>query len=290
MKPSQLKQDYAYCEDIIKKSSKSFYTAFSKLPQEKAQAVYAIYAFCRRADDTVDAQAPTEGKIAQLAALEAELEAFCAGVTPDSPMWRALRDVFTRFPMNCTPFFEQLEGQKRDLNFRPIHTFAELEEYSYYVAGSVGLMLLPILASRQEPGPQLRESAASLGIGMQITNILRDVGEDHRHNNRVYLPQEALERHGVDLAAVYLNGPDAAFINLWEEVAQEAERRYEQFWQCIHLYDEACRFPVLTAAKLYCAIMDSVRRNGYDCLTVRNYVPEKKMVQLMVEVKSLLKK
>lgn len=289
MKPSQLEQDYAYCEGIIKKSSKSFYTAFSKLPEEKAKAVYAIYAFCRRADDTVDAQAPASERAAQLETLTEELELFRTGATPDHPMWRALRDVFDRFPMDFNPFFDQLEGQRRDLSFQPIQTLAELEEYSYYVAGSVGLMLLPILASRQPMSTELRESAASLGIAMQITNILRDVGEDYQHNQRIYLPQEALERHGVDLPTIYHNGPDAAFIRLWEELAQEAEKRYNRFWQYIRLYDEECRFPVLVAAKLYCAIMDSVRKNGYDCLKSRNFVPEKKMVQLIVEVKSLLR-
>lgn len=291
MKPNQLQQDYLYCEKVIKQSSKSFYTAFSKLPKEKAQAVYAIYAFCRRADDTVDAQAPIAEKARKLEELEQDLKAFHQGDTPDSPIWRALRDVFNRFRMETKPFFEQLEGQKRDLSFQEIYLFSELEEYSYYVAGTVGLMLLPILASEQgEAEDALRESAISLGIAMQLTNILRDVGEDFRDNKRVYLPSQELERFGVKIAEVVQQGPTENFISLWEHLAQEAQERYDRFWDYIQLYDEDCRFPVLIAAKLYSSIMDSVRDNDYDCLQTRNYVSEKKMVKLIVEAKSLLRK
>lgn len=286
----QLDQDYAYCERIIRNSSKSFYTAFSKLPEEKAKAVYAIYAFCRLADDTVDTKGSIEERTNQLFHLEKELQLFSEGETPEKPMWRALRDVFTRYPMDPAPFFDQIEGQKRDLDFQPIQTLAGLEEYSYYVAGSVGLMLLPILASKQPQTEQLKQSALSLGVAMQLTNILRDVGEDYRENSRVYLPTEVRQRYDIDIATVMQTGPTPAFIQLWEEVAAESQKGYDRFWEQIKLYDADCRFPILVAAKLYSAILDSVRKNNYNCLHTRNYVPEVKMVRLISEVKKLLQK
>lgn len=285
---SQLEQDYAYCEKIIKHSSKSFYTAFSKLPKDKAKAVYAIYAFCRLADDTVDAQAPNAEKAEKLALLEEELQAFCEGVTLEKPMWRALRDVFNRFEMDPAPFFDQIEGQKQDLAFQPIQTLQELEEYSYYVAGSVGLMLLPIIASRQELTAELKQSALSLGVAMQLTNILRDVGEDYIENKRVYLPQQTLADYNVDLAEVMQTGPTPSFIKLWENIASESQRGYNQFCQYSHLYDKDCLFPVLVSAKLYNAILDAVRKNRYDCLRTRNFVPEYKIVKLLSDVKKSL--
>jgi len=290
MMTTDLKQDYAYCEAVIKASSKSFYTAFSKLPKDKAKAVYAIYAFCRQADDTVDAQEPIEMKRKKLALLEQELITFTKGETPNHPMWRALRDVFTRYQMDPSPFFDQLEGQKRDLSFQEIKDLAALKEYSYYVAGSVGVMLLPILASQQAATEELKESAISLGVAMQLTNILRDVGEDFRDNNRIYLPSDLLMRYGVEVEATMQMGPGPAFIALWEEIATESQEGYQRFWKNIQQFDEDCRLPVLVSAKLYSGIMDSVRKNNYDCLHVRNYVPEAKMLALVLEARNQLKK
>ena len=289
MRSTQLQYDYTYCEAVIKASSTSFYTAFSQLPQEKAQAVYAIYAFCRTADDTVDAQEAVEIKSQNLAVLEKELTAFIQGETPDQPMWRALRDVFDRYEMDPAPFFDQLEGQKRDLAFQEIRDMADLRTYSYFVAGSVGLMLLPILAAEKGVTEALKASAISLGIAMQLTNILRDVGEDYRDNDRVYLPSDLLLQHDVDLDQVVQTGPNEAFIALWEEIAQESHASYVAFWDTIEHFDEDCRLPVFAAAKLYHAIMDSVRLNDYDCLKKRNYVPRLKMLHLIKEAKQAVK-
>lgn len=290
MVETELKKDYAYCEKVIKASSKSFYTAFSKLPKDKAKAVYAIYAFCRQADDTVDANEPLALKKENLAILEAELKEFEKGKTPNHPMWRALRDVFNRYAMTTSPFYDQLEGQKRDLDFQEITDLAALIDYSYYVAGSVGLMLLPILATKSGITESLKESAVSLGVAMQITNILRDVGEDYRENKRVYLPTELLDRHQVDLAQNVEKGPDNNFIALWEELAEESSRGYVEFEDSISHYDSDCRFPVLVSSKLYSGIMDSVRKNNYDCLSKRNYVPEARMMELILETRKILKK
>lgn len=289
MVETELKKDYAYCEKVIKVSSKSFYTAFSKLPKDKAKAVYAIYAFCRQADDTVDANEPLALKKENLAILEAELKEFEKGKTPNHPMWRALRDVFNRYAMTTSPFYDQLEGQKRDLDFQEITDLAALKDYSYYVAGSVGLMLLPILATKSGITESLKESAVSLGVAMQITNILRDVGEDYRENKRVYLPTELLDRHQVDLAQNVEKGPDNNFIALWEELAEESSRGYVEFEDSISHYDSDCRFPVLVSSKLYSGIMDSVRKNNYDCLSKRNYVPEARMMELILETRKILK-
>ncbi|MBZ6527680.1 phytoene/squalene synthase family protein [Aerococcaceae bacterium DSM 111021] len=290
MLSASLKKDYAYCESVIKASSKSFYTAFSQLPKDKARAVYAIYAFCRQADDTVDSSDPLQVKKENLIVLEEELTAFSQGDTPDHPMWRALRDAFKRYSLDTAPFFDQLEGQKRDLDFQEIQTMDALKDYSYYVAGSVGLMLLPLLATKNGVTEEIIESGIALGIAMQLTNILRDIGEDYRDNHRVYLPTELMEDYGVDLKQIVVNGPNQNFINLWEAIAEESQKGYETFWKTIHQFDEDCQLPLLVAGKLYNAIMDAVRKNDYDCLGVRNYVPERKMIQLVMESKKILKK
>lgn len=253
-------------------------------------AVYAIYAFCRQADDTVDADEPIAIKKEKLDQLEEALISFTDGQTADHPMWRALRDVFDRFDMDVSPFFDQIEGQRRDLDFKEIMDMDDLKAYSYYVAGSVGLMLLPILANQDAITPDLRDSAVSLGIAMQLTNILRDVGEDYRDNHRVYLPSDRLAAHDVYLDIIMKKGPDQAFITMWEEIAQESEAAYDSFIAAIDQFDSDCQLAVLTSANVYRGILDSVRAQNYDCINRRNYVSELKMVQLVLESKKQLKK
>lgn len=175
---STIASDYAYCEKIIKRHSKSFYYAFSNLPKDKARAVYAIYAFCRTADDSVDENKTSGLQLIALDRLTDELSHFAKGQEVDHPLWRALRDVFNRFDMDIQPFYEQLTGQRMDIHFISPSNLSTLETYSKYVAGSVGKMLLPIIASNAKT--DLNRVAEDLGIAMQLTNILRDVGEDYR--------------------------------------------------------------------------------------------------------------
>ena len=177
--------DFAWCEDVIRRNSHSFYRAFSLLPACKRQSVYALYAFCRLADDCVDRDASA----AKLEQVQDDLARFFAGTVVDAPLWRALDAVCSSFDLDAQPFFDMLEGQRRDLSFRQPETMGDLEEYGYYVAGSVGLMLLPILHAASPVDDGLRDSAVALGVAMQLTNILRDVGED-LENGRVYLPME----------------------------------------------------------------------------------------------------
>ena len=187
----EYQKDFAYCESIIKKNSKSFYLAFSQLPKRKAQSVYAVYAFCRRADDLID----RDNNQAGLRQLERQLLDFNEGKVPNDPVWRALSVVFDNFPMVTAPFFDMLTGQRKDADFKQPETRKDLEEYCYYVAGSVGLMLLPLLTERPA---DIVVPAKKLGEAMQLTNILRDVGEDYQMG-RIYLTKEDMTRFGGQL-------------------------------------------------------------------------------------------
>ena len=145
-KGSSIEDSYRYCKDMIKRNSKSFFYAFRQLPKEKADAVFAIYTFCRNADDSVDENNTKVSQKVALDQLEEELQLFEQGKEIDHPMWIALRDVFNRYNMDIAPFYDQLKGQRMDIEFKQPKTLKELESYSYYVAGTVGLMLLPIIA------------------------------------------------------------------------------------------------------------------------------------------------
>ncbi|WP_290773522.1 phytoene/squalene synthase family protein, partial [Exiguobacterium sp. UBA6282] len=161
MNSMTIQNAYIKCEEVIQSGSKTFYKAFSLLPKADRQAVYAIYTFCRFLDDTVDeSDTPKESLLAFLN----EFKRFRNGEVLNKPLWIALADVFERYEMDETPFLELAEGMRWDIEKNRYQTLEETEQYSYYVASTVGLMLLPILAPQQ---PDLRKSAIDLGIAMQ---------------------------------------------------------------------------------------------------------------------------
>ncbi|PJN90087.1 phytoene/squalene synthase family protein [Bacillus sp. mrc49] len=278
-----LDEDYRYCEDIIKQNSKSFYFAFLGLPKAKANAVYAIYAFCRIADDSVDLGGTRSEKINALNRIYQELSLFQDEKELDHPLWRALRDVFTRYKMDIQPFFDQLKGQRRDIDFTIPQTMSQVEEYSYYVAGTVGLMLLPIIASESEQ--DLTQQAISLGVAMQITNILRDVGEDYRKNNRIYLPLYEMESESYTEEDIKQARINIGFIRIWEKMASRAEALFDDFQEVIKYFDKDSRFQVLLSARLYRGILNAVRDNEYDCFFKRNFISPMEMQQIQQETK-----
>lgn len=259
---------YVYCKEIIEKHSKTFSKAFNHLPKEKREAVWAVYAFCRTADDIVD-EAGSDPEL-DLKQFKSELEQFASGGIPDSSLlWIALKDTFTKFEFDLKPFYLMIEGQNMDLAKSRYHNTEEVLDYSYHVASSVGLMLLPILApdSRRE----LEGSAVSLGYAMQLTNILRDIGAD-RHINRVYLPEKLMEKYGYTMSMLHNQEVNFSLIALWEELAGLAERYYEEAFSQIHLYPPDARIPVKAAGVLYREILNSVRRNYYDVFNKRAFV------------------
>ena len=275
--------DFAWCEDVIRRNSHSFYRAFSLLPPRKRNGVFAVYAFCRAADDCVDVEASRE----RLESLQRDLERFDAGGMPRGPLWRALGVVFGAFDEDTAPFFDMLEGQRRDLAFRQPADLGELEDYGYYVAGSVGLMLLPLLRAGRPVDDALRADAVALGVAMQLTNILRDVGEDW-NAGRVYLPAAVMEEAGLvrgDLAARRAN---AAFRTAWERVARRSEELYLPLQRDILRLDGDSRLPTLSSLFLYRGILDQVRADGYSCLERRSTVTGERAAALVDEARALL--
>ena len=252
------------------------------LPSEKAKAVYAVYAFCRIADDIVDVENSPEG----LEKIQLELNLMHKGSPVDKPVWRALSSVFERFDMSRHPFDDMLTGQRLDLEFKQPETIKALEDYCYYVAGTVGLMLLPILA--EEHHKELEQAAIDLGRAMQITNILRDVGED-LSMGRIYLPVSVMQNYNC--SEDMLNSPEFragrvsdSFKQLWEDLAVTAENYYRSFEKKIELFDADSRLPLLSAGRLYKAILEAVRKAEYDCITKRNKISpvEKKNIIILV--------
>ncbi|SER45283.1 phytoene/squalene synthase family protein [Salisediminibacterium halotolerans] len=270
-----INEAYAQCKEIIDHHSKTFSRAFQHLPQMKRKGVWAVYAFCRTADDIVD-----EGENAEkeLAFFREQLTRFKKGERPaNTALWIALEDTFTRFDFSFQPFFDMLDGQHMDLTKTRYHTIEEVFNYSYHVAGTVGLMLLPILAPGREK--ELYNSAVHLGYAMQITNILRDIGED-AGRGRIYIPEERMSKHGYSEEELQQGEVNQSFINLWEEMAQEAEQEYEKGLAYIENYPRNARIPVKAAALFYREILQAVRKENYNVFQQRVFVSVEEKQQL----------
>ncbi|MCX8046985.1 MAG: phytoene/squalene synthase family protein [Anoxybacillus gonensis] len=273
-----IKQAYAQCEAVTAYHSKTFYRAFSVLPLHDRNAIWAIYAFCRRVDDIVD-----EGKQPhqELQQFEKQWESFLGGYTENDFMWVALRDVFSRYDMDAELFSHMIEGQKMDLTVHRYDTFSQLLRYCYCVASTVGLMLLPILAPHRRE--QLIESAIALGVAMQLTNILRDVGEDIARG-RIYLPREWMSVYGVSEQDIAFGRVTNAFIDLWEHIAQKAEEKYTYAEAAFSLYPLSARFAVRGATLMYKSILHAVREQQYDVFTKRAFVSEERKKALLQQI------
>ena len=202
MKPlASLSEAYALCRQITAEYAKTFYLATLLMPQDKQQAIWAIYAWCRRTDELVDGLKAKFTTTETLEAWASQLESVFAGQPLDDADV-ALVDTIERFPLEIQPFRDMIAGQLMDLSYNRYETFEELKLYCYRVAGTVGLMSNAILGiggnssnvawERDHANYKPQEEAIALGIAMQLTNILRDVGEDAQRG-RIYLPLEDLK-------------------------------------------------------------------------------------------------
>ncbi|MFZ3589169.1 phytoene/squalene synthase family protein [Bacillus sp. DJP31] len=276
---SQLAKAYQVCEGIVSQHSKTFYKAFTVLPSKEKKAVWAVYAFCRSVDDIVD---EGENPEQQLQEFKMTFDQFVVGSLQTTDLrWIALRDVFDTYEMDVEPFYEMIKGQEQDLTKVRFETIEEVLQYSYYVASSVGLMLLPILAPANSH--KLRDGAIYLGQAMQITNILRDIGEDFERG-RVYMPRDIMAKHQYSFFDIKHQVINSSFISLWEEMASVAEELYEEVFKTIDEYPLYSRTPVKGAAYLYRAILGSVRRNKYQVFKKKNFVSLEEKIKIMSSV------
>ena len=266
--PTILDACYQQCREIARVHSKTFYLSSLFLAPEKRRAVWAVYAFCRTADDIVDRIAPAGERLAAVDAWEAQLLASYDGIAND-PIFVAFGDAATRFGIPIQPALDLLRGARMDITVRRYATYADLREYCYLVASTVGMLVMPILGS-------LSESAVDYGIGlgraMQMTNILRDVGEDARMG-RIYLPAEDMQRFGYTESALLEEVVDDAFVELMKFQIERVRQMYLEAEPGIALLAPESRYTVRLALHLYRRILNAIEANRYDVFSRRAYVP-----------------
>ena len=244
-----MKVDAAYDEvlRITRREAKNFAYGIMVLPREKRRAIAAIYAYARRVDDAADGAEPPEVKRAALEELLVALDA-----SPSDPVFVALADARERFGIPREPLAALVGGGLQDLEQQTYADFAELRGYCEKVAGAVGLACLPVYGSSDTA------HAETLGIALQLINIIRDVAED-RQLGRVYLPQDELTRFGVNRLE-----PSPEFRELMAFQAQRARGHLAEGLALLRSLDRRSALCVRTFAELYRATLDRIEANDYD--------------------------
>jgi 15-cis-phytoene synthase len=275
-----LDEAYEHCRQITEAYAKTFYLGTLLMPEEKRRAIWAIYVWCRRTDELVDGASAEYTTDATLDHWEENLESIFAG-HPIENVDVALVDALGRFPLDIQPFRDMIAGQRMDLYRNRYETFEELNLYCYRVAGTVGIMSAAVMgtdvgrqtapwsANREAVNPI--EEAIALGVANQLTNILRDVGEDARRG-RIYIPLEELALFNYTEQDLFNGVVDSRWRELMQFQIQRARKAFAQAEQGISFLSRDARFPVWTALMLYRQILDVIERNQYDVFRKRAYV------------------
>ncbi len=257
-----------YCAAKAAASGSSFYSSFRFLDPQRRRAITALYAFCREVDDAVDESSEPQVARAQLDWWRGELLAIFEG-RPQHPVGIALQPVVERFGLARELFEEIIDGMAMDLTNTRYADFKSLQLYCYRVAGVVGLLSAEIFGVTQR---ETRRFAHDLGIAFQLTNILRDVGEDARRG-RIYLPQDELARHGV-IAADLLRGRETPeFCDLMRDQVARARSYYHQAMEGLPDADRRAQLPGLIMAEIYRTVLREIELDGYHVLRHRITLP-----------------
>ena len=277
-----LDKAYEACRQETAEWAKTFYLGTLLMPMAKRRAIWAIYVWCRRTDELMDSPEAQMRPVVELAerldAWEQRTRALFAGQVRDG-LDLVMANTLELYPQPLQPYLDMIQGMRMDLTKHRYSTFAELELYCYRVAGTVGLMTQEVMgvdpaytSAPWSERPDTSKAAVALGIANQLTNILRDVGED-RGRGRIYLPLDELERFGYsesDLMAGVVNDNWRALMRFQLERARAWFARSEAG---VRWLAPDARWPVWASLRLYRGILDVIEQHGYDVFTKRAYVP-----------------
>lgn len=273
--------DEAYDESglVTEAFAKTFYLGTQLLSKPAQKAIWAVYVWCRRTDEIVDAPRKPEdvNMLTDLSAWELRLEnLFRYGIVEDV-LDLPLLDCKIKYPnLPIEPFVDMVRGMLMDipdLGQDRYDTFEELHLYCYRVAGTVGLMTMPVFGCAEGYTDAVaKEPALSLGVAFQLTNILRDVGEDAVERGRIYLPRDDMERFGVTEEQIYAQKLDDNYIAMTKFQIERARMYYDRALRGVPMLSPESRLPVQSSLDCYGKILDKIEENGYDTLTMRAYV------------------
>jgi 15-cis-phytoene synthase len=259
-----LARSYAYCEKLARREAGNFYPAFRLLPSPQRRAMCALYAFLRIADDIGDGPGPAHEKSAELDAWQYALQQAMVG-NDSHPLHPALRHAVTVYGIPQEYLIAVLDGIRMDLADVVYQTFDELYRYCYRVASAVGLACIHIWGFSDDRAKQYAESA---GIAFQLTNILRDLGEDAARQ-RVYLPRCDLERFGYGVEQLMHGERTESFRAMMRFQTERANRYYEEAGPLTSLLSPTGQAVFLVLLRTYRGLLDEIARRDFDVFSTR---------------------
>ena len=286
----ELAAAYAECCTIAKREAKNFYYAFVALPEPRKNAICAIYAFMRKADDLCDDESLSHAERRKnLDAWLAEWHRAAAGEVTEDKVFLAVRHTLAAFSIPLSLLEELVAGTTMDLKDESVQltadtypTFEDLYQYCYLVASVVGLVCIRIFG--YTGGERAEKLAEETGIAFQLTNILRDVAED-AERKRIYLPLEDLSDHGVSLDALLERrpgtSPDARERKLLAAIAKRAERYYQSAEELIPLIDRESRPAMRVLVEIYHRLLQRIEKADYDVFSERISVPKGEKLRIL---------
>jgi len=253
-----------YCQDKAARSGSSFYYAFLFLPPERRRAITALYAFCREVDDVVDEC--TESSVARMKLTwwRTQIEALFQGEA-QHPVMKALAPHVQAFGIQDRQLYAVIDGMEMDLDQLRYPDWQALDKYCWHAAGVVGEMSAGIFGPVT---PQTLDYARKLGTAFQLTNIIRDVGDDARRG-RIYLPQEDLQRFGVKPSDIMNGVHTESFVELMRYQTTRAREYYRAAMQALPAGERRAQRPGLMMAAIYATLLDEIERDGWHVLDQR---------------------
>jgi len=258
----QLADSYEYCRKLARASARNFYYGFALLPSEKRNALCALYAFMRHADDISDSD-KTIDKREQLSQWRAVMDRALQGDYRENRILPALHHTLTRFGIPESYLEDLMDGAEMDLTITRYPTFERLARYCYCVAGTVGLCCVHVFGFEDTKALEL---APKLGTAFQLTNILRDVAEDFAMG-RVYLPQEDLDRFGCTERDLGRPVASPAFVELMRFESDRAWKYYSEAAPLLQLISIDSQAALWTLSRIYSRILEKIETIGYDVLS-----------------------
>jgi phytoene synthase len=253
-----------YCQQKAAQSGSSFYYSFLFLPPERRRAITALYAFCREVDDTVDDCTDVSVAHSKLAWWRKEIGAMLDG-NPTHPVTKALQPHLSTYSLDSKYLLAIVDGMEMDLSQTRYLDFQGLQRYCWHVAGAVGILSARIFGATQ---PETLQYAEKLGLAFQLTNIIRDVGEDAR-KGRIYLPVNELQQFNVTAADILNARHSENFEKLMRFQAQRAQTIYDEAFALLPAADRRAQRPGLIMATIYRALLNEIERDGFHVLNQR---------------------
>ena len=256
-----------YCQEKAAKSGSSFYYAFRFLPEHRRRAITAFYAFCREVDNIVDEVGDPSVAHRKLVYWRHEIDALYLG-TSQHPVMQALKPHIAPMRLPQAAFHTVIDGMQQDLEKTRYRDFAELAAYCYRAAGVVGEVSARIFGMSVPDNPTTLAYARALGEALQLTNIIRDVGDDARRG-RIYLPLEDLDRFGVSSSSLLRGTADGRFSDLMTFQYNRAVTTYDRALRALPSEDKRSQRAGLAMGAIYRALLEEIRRDGYRVLEHR---------------------